>query len=193
MHDQPPATTGRATSGLGTVGATTTTRTDARPAGAPLGGGLLTGALASLCCGGTLLFTSLGLGSAWGSLGMSRFVPEALALGAVTIAAIHYLSYRRRARNRATHAGGATLRRPMLISAGAGIVFMTASFVLVEWLNHAVIHPERMTPTMAQGLIAGVPNSHLLYAALCYLVLPLLAAAPLPTARVAIQPDENRV
>lgn len=174
---------------------TTTIQTDARPAAKPLGGGLLAGALASLCCGGTLLFTSVGLGAVWSSLGVSRFVPEALALGALTIAAINYISYRRRARRRpeTTSTGGASsgLRRAMLISASAGIVFMAGSFVVVEWLNHAVIHPERMTPTMAQGLVVGVSNLHLLYAALCFLVLPLLAVAPLPAPRPVALPARD--
>lgn len=190
QHHRAPTPPGPAA----TTGSATTIRTDARPAAKPLGGGLLTAALASLCCGGTLLFTSVGLGAVWSSLGIARFVPEALALGAVSIAAINYISYRRRARHQpaATDGAGTRLRRAMLISASAGIVFMAGSFVVVEWLNHAVVHPERMTPTMAQGLIAGVPNTHLLLAALCFLVLPLLAAAPLPAPRPVTQPAGDR-
>src|SRR5260370_25525698 len=61
----------------------------------PLAGSFITGLVASLCCGGSLIFASIGLGAFYSALGLSRFVPQVLAAGAITIVAINYLFYRR--------------------------------------------------------------------------------------------------
>ena len=55
---------------------------------------VVTGLIASLCCGGSLLFASIGLGSFFSALGLSRYIPQALAAGALSIAAINYSFYR---------------------------------------------------------------------------------------------------
>ena len=60
----------------------------------PIAGSVVAGLLASLCCGGSLIFASIGLGVFYSTLGLSRFVPEALAAGALSIVAINYLCYR---------------------------------------------------------------------------------------------------
>jgi len=60
----------------------------------PIAGSVVAGLLASLCCGGSLIFASIGLGVFYSTLGLSRFVPEALAAGALSIVAINYLYYR---------------------------------------------------------------------------------------------------
>src|SRR5712692_8698251 len=41
------------------------------------------GLVASLCCGGSIVFAGIGLGALYSSLGLARFVPPALVLGAV--------------------------------------------------------------------------------------------------------------
>ena len=55
------------------------------------------GFIASLCCGGSIIFTSIGLGAFYGTLGLSRYIPQALAIGTLTIVAINWLYYRQRA------------------------------------------------------------------------------------------------
>jgi hypothetical protein len=60
----------------------------------PVGGSVVVGLLASLCCGGSLIFASIGLGVFYLALGLSRFIPQALAAGALSIVAINYLYYR---------------------------------------------------------------------------------------------------
>jgi hypothetical protein len=57
----------------------------------PVGGSVVVGLLASLCCGGSLIFASIGLGVFYLALGLSRFIPQALAAGALSIVAINYL------------------------------------------------------------------------------------------------------
>jgi hypothetical protein len=52
------------------------------------------GLLASLCCGGSLIFASVGLGAFYSTLGLSRYTPQALAAGAVSILAVNYFYYR---------------------------------------------------------------------------------------------------
>ena len=54
----------------------------------PIAGSVVVGLLASLCCGGSLIFTSIGLGVFYSTLGLSRFVPEALAAGALVRVAV---------------------------------------------------------------------------------------------------------
>jgi hypothetical protein len=60
----------------------------------PLVGSVGTGLIASLCCGGSLMFASIGLGAIDGALGLSRYIPQALAAGALCIVVINALSYR---------------------------------------------------------------------------------------------------
>jgi hypothetical protein len=155
------------------------------PDSTPLGGGLAVGLMASLCCGGGLLFGAIGLGAFYGALGASRYIPQALAGGAILIALVNWLYYRRKAAR--LLAGTAdcnrgALRRAMLLSAFLGLVMMAVSFVFLEWLNHAVVNAARFMGRHQYGgaIIAGVPNSHLLYLALTLLVLPALAILPLP-------------
>ncbi len=149
----------------------------------PLVGSLVAGLVASLCCGGSLVFASLGLGLAYGALGLWRFVPQALALGALSIALINFFGYARAAR-RVGAPGGSTvgLRRGMFISASVGIAGMAASFVLLEWLNHAVVNPHAFLPLPDYGaaLVPGVPNVRLLFAAASFAPLALLWVAPFP-------------
>src|SRR5258708_21356488 len=47
----------------------------------PLLGGLGFGFVASLCCGGGLIFGAIGLGAAYSSLHVARYIPEPLAAG----------------------------------------------------------------------------------------------------------------
>ena len=70
----------------------------------------------------------------------------------------------------------------MLLSAFLGLVMMAVSFVLLEWLNHAVVNAARFMSHHQYGgaIIPGVPNSHLVYLAMTLLVLPVLAILPLP-------------
>jgi hypothetical protein len=48
---------------------------------------LLLGFVGSLCCGGGLVFGAIGLGAFYSALGLARYIPEALAGGAILIAA----------------------------------------------------------------------------------------------------------
>ena len=68
-----------------------------QPAAKPLGSSLLAGLVASLCCGGSLFFDSVGLGALYGALGLSRYVPQVLAVGALSIVTINYWFYCRAA------------------------------------------------------------------------------------------------
>jgi hypothetical protein len=150
-----------------------------------LGGSLVVGLVASLCCGGGLLFGTIGLGAVYGALQMSRHIPEALAVGAILIALLNWLYYRRKAaRMLAAKADchGAGLRGAMLLSAFLGLMMMAVSFVFLEWVNHAVVNAARFMGHHQYGdaLIPGVPNSHLWYLAMTLLVLPVLALLPLP-------------
>ncbi len=149
-----------------------------------IGSNVVTGLIASLCCGGSLLFASIGLGSFFSALGLSRYIPQALAAGALSIAAINYFVYRHLAT-----CGECTsdrdllkLRRGMFGSATFGVAVMAVSFVVLEWLNHAVVHPQRFLTHARYGaaLIPGVPNSSLLYAVASFSVLALLWAMPFP-------------
>lgn len=64
---------------------------NAMPAVSSVGAGLV----ASLCCGEALVFGSIGLGAFYGALGLSRYIPQSLAAGALSIVAIKYLFYRK--------------------------------------------------------------------------------------------------
>lgn len=164
------------------------------PDSAPLGGSLAVGLVASLCCGGGLIFGAIGLGAFYGALGASRYIPHALAGGAILIALVNWLYYR----SKAARMGAGTadcdrgaLRRAMLLSGLLGLTMMAVSFVFLEWLNHAVVNAGRFMGHHQYGeaLIPGVPNAHLAYLAATFLVLPLLAILPLPHKPPAANPD----
>src|SRR6516225_1792337 len=101
--------------------------TPAYPDPKPLAGSFVTGLIASLCCGGSLIFASIGLGAFYSSLGLFRYVPQVLAAGALSIVAINYLAYRRAARQ-ASHRA-ATLREKMFVSAAIGLIVMAGAFI----------------------------------------------------------------
>src|SRR5437870_8209775 len=85
-----------------------------------------TGLVASLCCGGSLVFASVGLGVFYGAFGLSRYIPQALAAGALCIVMINHLFYRRAA-ERAHRAGSGNipdLRQSMFASAALGLAAM---------------------------------------------------------------------
>jgi len=149
----------------------------------PLVGSVGTGLIASLCCGGSLIFASIGVGAIYGALGLWRYIPQALAAGALCIVVINYLSYRRAAK-RAHQSVYALddLRRTMFASAALGIAAMVVMFVFLEWLNHAVVNAHRFMsrPELAQALILGVANMNLLYALASFSALGLLWALPWP-------------
>jgi hypothetical protein len=149
-----------------------------------VGSNVVTGLIASLCCGGSLVFASIGLGSFFSALGLSRYVPQAMAAGALSIAAINYFVYRRLATcGECTNEGELLkLQRGMFWSATFGVAVMVVSFVVLEWLNHAVVHPQRFLTHARYGaaLIPGVANSSLLYALASFAVLALLWALPFP-------------
>jgi hypothetical protein len=129
----------------------------------PIAGSVVVGLFASLCCGGSLIFASIGLGVFYSTLGLSRFIPQALAAGAVSIGAINYVYYRQMVKKGT--AKPVALRQKMFISTAIGLAVMAGSFVFMEWLNHAVVHGDRFLarPEYSQALIKGVPNTTLLY------------------------------
>jgi hypothetical protein len=146
----------------------------------PLASSFITGLIASLCCGGSLIFASIGLGVFYSSLGLSRYIPQALAAGAICILAINYLSYRH-AEKRASDSSTA-LRKKMFVSTAAGLIVMAGAFVFLEWLNHAVVHGDRFLarPEFSQAFIRGVPNVELLYVFATFFALAVLWALPFP-------------
>src|SRR5262245_9124831 len=129
----------------------------------PIAGSVVAGLLASLCCGGSLIFASIGLGVFYSTLGLSRFIPQALAAGALSIVAINYLYYRQMVKKGS--GGPVALQQEMFISTAIGLAVMAASFVFMEWLNHAVVHGDRFLARAeySQAFIKGVPNITLLY------------------------------
>jgi hypothetical protein len=151
----------------------------------PVGGSLLAGLVASACCGGSLLFAAIGLGAFYGSLGMYRYIPQALTLGTLSIVAINWLYYRRQAGR--WNSAGLTgkhdgVRRAMLLSGTLGLLMMAVSFVLLTWLEHGVVKAAQFLsrPEYGQALLRGVPNQDLVYVALTFLGVPVLALLPLP-------------
>lgn len=158
----------------------------------PLGGGIVTGLAASLCCGGSLIFGSIGLGAFFSTLGLWRYIPQILGIGALSIAAVNYVFYRRAARCRAT--GQSPLRRHMLISAVIGFVAMAVGFVFLEWFNHAVMHPHQFLTRTEYGsaLIPGVPNARLLYVVAATIIgVGLLWGLPFPSSE-GVEPASAR-
>jgi hypothetical protein len=146
----------------------------------PIAGSVVVGLFASLCCGGSLIFASIGLGVFYSALGLSRFVPQALAAGALSIVAINYLYYRRMVKKRS--AGPVALQQKMFISTAIGLAVMAGSFIFMEWLNHAVVHGDRflVRAEYSQAFIKGVPNITLLYVCATFFALALLWALPFP-------------
>jgi hypothetical protein len=169
---------------------------------APLIGSCATGLIASLCCGGSLVFASIGLGAFWSALWLFRFIPLVLAAGALSIVAINYIFFRHAAERISVVRGGSLLklRRGMLVSAAIGLAAMAASFVFLEWLNHAVVNPHRFLThsEYGQALVPGVPNARLLYAVASFAALVLLWALPFPQSsagrhqRGAAKEEENK-
>jgi hypothetical protein len=146
----------------------------------PVGGSVVVGLLASLCCGGSLIFASIGLGVFYLALGLSRFIPQALAAGALSIVAINYLYYRQMVKKGS--GGPVALQQKMFISTAIGLAVMAGSFVFMEWLNHAVVHGDRFLarPEYGEALIKGVPNTTLLYVCATFFALAVLWALPFP-------------
>jgi hypothetical protein len=83
----------------------------------------------------------------------------------------------------------------MLISATMGLAVMAGSFILIEWLNHAVVHGDRFLarPEYAQAFIKGVPNTTLLYACATFFGLAVLWALPFPARNSSDTKHEGRV
>jgi hypothetical protein len=159
----------------------------------PLAGSFITGLIASLCCGGSLIFASIGLGAFYSSLGLFRYIPQALAAGALSIAVINYLTYRHAAR-RANHRSVA-LRQKMFVNTAIGLIAMACAFILLEWLNHAVVHGDRFLarPEFGQALIKGVPNVELLYVFATFITIALLWALPFPRSAHASPNSDSRI
>jgi hypothetical protein len=161
----------------------------AAPSVKPTGGSVLAGLVASACCGGSLLFASIGLGAFYSSLQMYRYIPQALGLGTVCIVAINYAyHYRRAKRSLAQDPGCAcgNFKRAMMLSSFIGLVAMAASFIFLTWLEHGVVKAGQFLtrPEYGQALIPGVPNQSLLYVVLTFLGLLLLLALPFPRTNV---------
>lgn len=148
----------------------------------PMAASVVAGLLASLCCGGSLIFASVGLGVFYSTLGLWHYTPEALAAGALSILAFNYLSYRHAAKQESTGLSPGLLWQKMFISTAIGIVIMASSFIFMEWLNHAVVHGDRFLgrPEYGQAFIKGVPNTTLLYVSLTFFALAVLWALPFP-------------
>ena len=151
----------------------------------PVLGSLLVGFVGSLCCGGSLIFGAIGLGAFYGALGISRYIPEALASGAVLVTLLNWLYYRRKAARMlatSTQCDCASLRRAAMWSGFLGLAMLAASFLFLEWLNHGVVHASHFMhhPDYAGAVIPGVPNQHLAYVAMTFLALLVLAFLPLP-------------
>jgi hypothetical protein len=148
----------------------------------PIVGSVVAGLLASLCCGGSLIFTSIGLGAFYSTLGLSRYAPQALAAGALSILAINYLYYRHAAKQESAGPAAALLRQKMFVSAAIGLAIMAGGFILMEWLNHAVVHGDRFLSRAeyGQALIKGVPDTTLIYVGTTFFALAALWALPFP-------------
>src|SRR5712692_7439360 len=90
----------------------------------PIGGSLLVGLVAALCCGGSLVFGAIGLGAFYSALQLGRHIPEALATTAVLIALLNWFYYHTKAVGieiADSHRGN-ELHRTMLLSTFLGLV-----------------------------------------------------------------------
>ena len=70
----------------------------------------------------------------------------------------------------------------MLWSGFAGLLMMAASFIFLTWLEHGYVKAAQFLsrPEFGHALIPGVRNEQLVYVALTFLGVPLLAVLPLP-------------
>jgi hypothetical protein len=161
----------------------------------PIAGSIVAGLLASLCCGGSLIFASVGLGAFYSTLGLSRYTPQALAAGTLSILAINYLYYRHVAKQESAGPVPVLLRQKMVIGTAIGLVVMAGSFIFMEWLNHAVIHGDRflVRPEYGQAFIKGVPNTSLLYVCATFFALAVLWALPFPGRNSSNTKDDGRI
>jgi hypothetical protein len=160
------------------------------PDKAPIVASMLVGFVGSLCCGGGVVFGAIGLGAAYSALGMARFIPEALATGAILITLLNWLYYAQKAKVALMtdiSCDCKSLRRTALWSAFFGLAMMSASFVILEWLNHSVVRAGHSARgfDLAGTVISGVPDIHLLYLALTFLALPIVAILPFPSSAKA--------
>ena len=148
----------------------------------PIAASVVAGLLASLCCGGSLIFASVGLGAFYSTLGLSRYTPQALAAGAISILAVNYLCFRQLVKQERAGHSIVLLRRKMFISTAIGLAVMGGSFIFMEWLNHAVVHGDRFLarPEYGQAVIKGVPNTTLFYVCATFFALATLWALPFP-------------
>ncbi len=157
----------------------------------PLAGSVGAGFIASVCCAGSLIFASVGLGAFYATLSLWKYVPQVLAAGALSIVSINYFFYHRAAESACCTEGGdlGKLRWSMFVSAALGLAAMAGSFVLLEWFNHAVVYPDSFLsrPEYGQALIPGVPNLRLINALASFAALGLLWAMPFPS-RVSNRP-----
>lgn len=160
----------------------------------PIAASVVAGLLASLCCGGSLIFASAGLGVFYSSLGLSRYTPQALAVGALSILAINYLYYRHAANQKSAGSASGLLRQKMFVSTAIGLAVMAGSFIFMEWLNHAVVHGDRFLarPEYGQALIKGVPNTTLLQVCATFFALAVLWALPFPGRNPSDAQDDGR-
>jgi len=154
------------------------------PDAKPLAGSLTAGLVASLCCGGSLVFGLVGLAALYRTLKLWQYVPQFLGTGALLIVGINWLYYRRRARVGCGVSECQNLRRAMVISTLVSLTAMVGSFVFLTWLNHAVVNAERFMKVAkyAEALIPGVPNAELFYALASFVGgAVLLAMLPFPS------------
>jgi hypothetical protein len=160
----------------------------------PIAASVVAGLFASLCCGGSLIFASVGLGVFYSSLGLSRYTPQALAVGALSILAINYLYYRHAAKQKSAGSASVLLWQKMFMSTAIGLAVMAGSFIFMEWLNHAIVHGDRFLarPEYGQALIKGVPNTTLLYVCAAFFALAVLWALPFPGRNPSDPKDDGR-
>jgi len=160
----------------------------------PIAASVVAGLFASLCCGGSLIFASVGLGVFYSSLGLSRYTPQALAVGALSILAINYLYYRHAAKQESAGSASVLLWQKMLMSTAIGLAVMAGSFIFMEWLNHAIVHGDRLLarPEYGQALIKGVPNTTRLYVCAAFFALAVLWALPFPGRNPSDTKDDGR-
>jgi hypothetical protein len=160
----------------------------------PISASVVAGLFASLCCGGSLIFASVGLGVFYSSLGLSRYTPQALAVGTLSILAINYLYYRHAAKQESAGSASVLLWQKMFMSTAIGLAVMAGSFIFMEWLNHAIVHGDRFLarPEYGQALIKGVPNTTLLYVCATFFALAVLWALPFPGRNPSDTKDDGR-